>query len=289
MYTDSQSWAVGALQKAHLLDDKVRLSAIAGYASLNLNFFGIGSVLANRDASIPIRQQGHAVLLKGLTEVTPGLFLGARYRLLSLRTTLRSSDTPLFPDLSLPDAELTNVTPGIGFVAEYDTRDNEFYPQRGTFANVNTNVPRQALGSSFDYWQLDVAYNRYLPLTHSSVLALRGSACMTGGSVPFYDLCLFGMNHDLRGYETGKFRDETMVAVQAEYRWRFLTRLGLVAFAGVGNVAPSVDALAEGKLLPSVGAGLRVLASKKFNVNVSADFAVGRDSTGVYVYVGEAF
>jgi hypothetical protein len=51
----------------------VRLSAIAGYASLNLNFFGIRSLLADRGASIPIRQQGHAVLVKGLFEVTPGL------------------------------------------------------------------------------------------------------------------------------------------------------------------------------------------------------------------------
>ncbi len=41
--------------------------------------------------------------------------------------------------------------------------------------------------------------------------------------------------------------------------------------------------------LPSAGAGLRWMASKKYGVNVSVDVAVGRDGHAVYFYIGEAF
>ncbi|WP_265468552.1 hypothetical protein [Arenimonas daejeonensis] len=41
--------------------------------------------------------------------------------------------------------------------------------------------------------------------------------------------------------------------------------------------------------LPSGGAGLRFRASKTYNINISLDYAVGRDSEALYFYIGEAF
>jgi hypothetical protein len=41
--------------------------------------------------------------------------------------------------------------------------------------------------------------------------------------------------------------------------------------------------------LPSIGAGVRWLASEKARVSLSVDVARSRDSTGVYVYVKESF
>ncbi len=39
----------------------------------------------------------------------------------------------------------------------------------------------------------------------------------------------------------------------------------------------------------SIGAGLRFLASQKYGVNVSLDYAIGRDTRAFYFYIGEAF
>ena len=41
--------------------------------------------------------------------------------------------------------------------------------------------------------------------------------------------------------------------------------------------------------LPSIGAGVRWLASEKARVNLSVDVAQGRDGGSVYVYVKESF
>jgi hypothetical protein len=84
------------------------------------------------------------------------------------------------------------------------------------------------------------------------VLALRGYLCHASDRTLLFDLCLFGAGSELRGYEVGRYRDQAMVAAQAEYR-------------------------------------LRWLAAEKARVNLSVDIARARDSTSLYVYVKESF
>jgi hypothetical protein len=54
-------------------------------------------------------------------------------------------------------------------------------------------------------------------------------------------------------------------------------------------VAPSFGDMGDAPDLPSVGAGVRWLASQKARVNLSVDIARSRDSTSAYVYVKESF
>ena len=78
-------------------------------------------------------------------------------------------------------------------------------------------------------------------------------------------------------------------AFQGEYRFPLGGRFGAVVLAGGGRVAPSFSDMGGEPDLPSVGAGLRWLASEKARVNLSIDVAKGRDGTAAYVYVKESF
>ena len=80
-----------------------------------------------------------------------------------------------------------------------------------------------------------------------------------------------------------------LLAGQAEYRFQVTRRLGLVAFGGVGAVAPDLGAFARADALPSGGFGLRYLVAPKNKVNFRVDVAWGKDSPAVYLGVGEAF
>jgi hypothetical protein len=73
------------------------------------------------------------------------------------------------------------------------------------------------------------------------------------------------------------------------YRRPLFCRIGLMAFAGVGSVAKSSGGFNAGTLLRAAGVGVRFVASKKYDVNVSAALAVGRDLKALYFYIGEAF
>lgn len=66
-------------------------------------------------------------------------------------------------------------------------------------------------------------------------------------------------------------------------------RFGVVGFAGLGATGPGFGNALGGKVLPAVGAGGRYLAAEDYGINLRVDGAVGRDSSAVYVSIGEAF
>ncbi|HSN70295.1 MAG TPA: hypothetical protein VLT59_02250, partial [Steroidobacteraceae bacterium] len=107
------------------------------------------------------------------------------------------------------------------------------------------------------------------------------------GSAPFFLYPAFGSQSDLRGYETGTYRDRFLLAVQAEYRHRFTSRIGGVVFAGIGTVAS--EFANWGPSLPSVGVGVRYVLAEKSDLSLRVDIAAGRDDTQFYVSMGEAF
>ena len=114
-------------------------------------------------------------------------------------------------------------------------------------------------------------------------------ACSANGSVPFYDLCLYGYNSDVRGYTTGQFQNRRMFATQAEYRLEWRKRLGFVAFGGVGGIGRTWGDFRSDQLLPGGGAGLRFNLDKKNHINYRIDLAFGREGHTLSIGVGEAF
>jgi hypothetical protein len=73
-------------------------------------------------------------------------------------------------------------------------------------------------------------------------------------------------------------------------RWRVFWRIGVVAFAGVGQTAPNLGAFLDSELLYSGGAGLRFVVSESERVNLGIDYARASDGdSAVYFPIGEAF
>jgi len=94
----------------------------------------------------------------------------------------------------------------------------------------------------------------------------------------------------LRGYTAGQYLDRYMFATQLEHRLSLPRRFGVVGFGGVGEVmAGGSQILKSNSLLPAGGGGLRFQVSKKYRVNLRADFARGRDTWIWGMGVGEAF
>ncbi|MEI9891124.1 MAG: BamA/TamA family outer membrane protein [Caulobacteraceae bacterium] len=285
LYTNNKDWGILMLQQADLMNGHLRLSGAGGYGDFNLNFFGIGQAAGSRGVSIKLNETGEVLVLNGLYQVHGQFYAGLRYRFLSETTKLAE---PIFPNHPiLPDAQFTTRISGLGPAFEYDSRNVQFQPSKGLYIEGQWLFDGKGLGSSFTYDKLTLSANAYFPLGPRTVFAMRGSVCDAGGGAPFYDLCFFGSNHDLRGYEGGRYRDSAMLAGQMELRQHLFWRLGAVAFGGVGGVGKSVTDL--GEALPAGGLGLRLQPSRKLPVNVSIDYAWGKNSEGLYLYVGEAF
>ena len=292
-YLSSGSYGAGFAQQAYLWRDRIRFNIAAGYAQLNYDFFGIGNAAARRGISLPIEQAGQLLMAKVYYQALTNIYVGLRYRYLRSNLGIRNEGTRAPLLTALLARQLNIRIGGLGPVAYLDTRDDTFYPTKGWFVDFSSFIARGDLGNSrgieFSYERIELAINKYWALDDRRVIAGRLSFCGTTGSSPFFDLCSFGSNNDLRGYETGRYRDRRMFALQAEYRWRFYKRFTFTAFAGFGGVARTIDRFRVKDFLPAGGIGFRYQASKEFRLNISVDIAGGRNGAFFYVRLGEAF
>lgn len=93
----------------------------------------------------------------------------------------------------------------------------------------------------------------------------------------------------MRGYYTGRYRDQHYAAFQAEYRALIWWRIGLTAFAAVGDVFKYPENWNARSLKYSFGGGVRFKFSRKDNINIRFDAAWGRETRAIYLGFGEAF
>ena len=181
------------------------------------------------------------------------------------------------------------TTSGIGLLINWDTRNNIFFPSSGDFYQLSAILFRSALESDYDFTRCNLDLRKYFPLFSSHVLALQGYLNIITGNPPFQMLSLIGSQNWMRGYYRGRFRDKSMIAFQMEYRMPVWGRFGLVGFVGFGDVADKVSNLEPRNFKYSAGFGLRYLLSRKEKINVRLDIGFGKESSGVYVAVSEAF
>lgn len=287
VYTENDSWGAGVFQRAYLGGDRVRLTGFAGTGEFNLKFYGVGPEAGDRGVSVPIKEGGDFAFAQALLHIAGPLHAGPALRYLSVDSSFDLSAV-IPPELDIPPVELNSKTMSLGLVAEYDTRDSEYGAHRGVYITGQYMQADDGLGGDFDFHQLKLAANAYLPMPDDAVIAWRAALCDTGDGAPFYELCMFGQSNDLRGYPTGQYRDHSTGAIQVEYRRDLFWKFGMTAFAGVGGVGPSLGDIWD-TALPAVGVGLRFEASEQYGVNVSIDYAAGDGSDAVYFYIGEAF
>jgi len=287
MYTSEGDWAAGVAQQADLFQGRLRLLGFAGEGDFNLRFFGIGQAAGATGRSITLDERGKFVMASALYRTFGPLYLGLKYKYLDLDSTLANPLRPGNP--IVPKLELNTAVSGLGPAFEVDTRNSEFMPKTGYYVTGQWLYFNSGIGSDFAYNKLNIAANLYHSFGQNTVLAARVSTCNVSQDAPFYDLCFFGSQNDLRGYEGGQYRDHTMMATQVELRQHLFWRIGAVAFAGVGAVAPDYGQITDSRALPSGGIGLRFQPTAKTPVNLSLDYAWGRGSQGLYLYLGEAF
>jgi hypothetical protein len=283
-YTENDSLGGGLFHRMSVGGDRWRIMGAGFTADLNYDYFGIGG---EPDRSIPLTQNVDYLLAEGLRRISPGLFLGLRGQLSRTATGIDLEEDLLPPGLSPGDLTLDLDLHALVPRLVFDTRDNQFFPREGWQVEGDVVIARDAIGSDVDYEVYKGFANRYLSLTDRSVLALRVATKYATGDTPFFLYPAFGAEADLRGYQTGTYRDQFLFATQAEWRQSLSERWRAVAFAGIGTVAP--EAFDWGRSLPSIGFGVRWVVAPKNDLSLRFDVAWGRGDSEFYVGIGEAF
>lgn len=285
--TSNDSWGAAFVQKLNLMHDRLRLLGVFAYADVNYEFFGIGQDAGDAGRSIELNQKGPVAVADALVRIAPRWYAGARYQILDMAIATPGLTVPGDPAVPARDRALR--TAALGPRLQFDSRDNLFYPRHGTQIDALASFYGSAVGGRRAYQNWQASLNRYHAVGTRHVIAWRAVACGIEGEAPFYDLCALGKAQDLRGYPLGQYRDDRLIAAQAEWRSEIWWRFGGVLFAGVGEVAPEFGKVSWSALLPGGGLGLRFVLAKRNHVNLRVDYAWGKKSSALYMSVAEAF
>ena len=273
--------------RMYLSENKYQTTFAVAKGRANLDFFGIGRIPGSPTVSVPLQMEGTIYFGEVMRKIGRNIFVGPRYQYRRLSAKIDGTRPP--GGFEIPAIDLRSNSAALGVHIQRDLRDSSFYPTKGSVFDFTADFFDQAWGSRREYQSYKIAYNGFREIAQRQVLGYRLMGCSANGSVPFYDLCLYGFNNDLRGYTTGQFQNRRMLATQAEYRLEWQKRLGFVAFGGVGGIARTWKEFRFDQLLPAGGVGLRFNLDKKNHINYRVDLGFGREGRTVSIGVGEAF
>jgi Omp85 superfamily domain len=282
MATENGSWGAFAADMRYWLDDRLQTLAGAAYASVNLDFHGLGknSVLEDDPLRYQLGPAAAAVQARYRLGDTL-LWAGLRY---VFAVTEVSFDAPPGTD-TLPDYAESSRVGGLTAVVSYDSRDNMFTPLRGTYLEASFGAFGAALGGDDQFERAVLVAIQYFPLPFGLFLGLRGDAAASFGAAPFY-LQPFVM---LRGVPLLRYQGETTTQAEAELRWQFHERFSLLGFAGGGAVWNDFAAVDSPRGVLSGGAGFRYEIAREYGLHTGIDLAFSQDTTAIYVQVGSAW
>jgi len=272
-YTTNESWYWAIYTKLYLDKDNYRLTIGYGDASINFQHYDhVGG------SYIDFNSLNNFFLSEVQRRIYKRWYAGLRYVSRQTTTTFDGQ----------PSGEKNNLS-NIGAVLSHDTRDLIYNPHMGDYFNVKTGHYRETWGSAYNYNSLNIDFTKFLPISEDKTLALRATALIAyGDSVPFEGQNVVG-REDIRGYTKGQHRANQTHNIQAEYRWNFYKKWGMVAFGGVATSVNKVNEINFKDLLPAAGVGLRFMAIPSEKINIGIDVAKGIDDWGLYFRIGETF
>lgn len=186
---------------------------------------------------------------------------------------------------------------GLGFILQYDTRDNPINSYSGIFISLTSTFYGNFLNGKnrYNLYQLD--YRQFLQIRREGrTLAWQVKNRFGDGDIPWTEMSQLGNPFDLRGYRWGRFRDVNMLFGIVEYRHMFLrkkpnkkgsykSRSGFVTWIATGTISPTRRSAKN--WLPNAGIGYRFEVQPRMNARL--DFGIGEDTSSFYISFNEAF
>lgn len=288
VYTEKKQVIALFQGEIYLSQERYRLNFEAGYSLFPTKFWGVGNDTPDA-AEEEYTPRTVNLAAKSQRQIASGWYLGGTVRV-GYRALVEVEDGGLLDSGTVPGAVDSWVV-GLGLLVTRDTRDNPVYPRSGSFHQLGGSWYSGHFGSSYDYGSFYLDVRKYFSAFSTHVVAIRGLAMASVSEQPFDLMPQLGGDVLLRGYFAGRYRDRQLLALQGEYRTPVWWRVGLVGFAGIGQVADNWGALELGHFHPSAGVGARFQLSRTEGLNIRADYGWGFDAatTGFYLSVGEAF
>jgi hypothetical protein len=281
------SWAAGSATRLYLREDKWRLQLGAFYFDLFREFHGVGGN-PSEGALFDYRQQGAVLFAQVMREVgVSHLYAGPIVGYTSYRSKTDDPNNQAALDAVGGGSEWKGA-PIFGLAAQFDNRDNQYYPASGIDFNLRVNG---SLKSGDEYGVLVPSFAQYFALSGEDrlILAYKIFGQFGFGDLPLSSYANYGSRGTTLGYTVGEYVDKMMMGGEAELRWQFWRRMGLEGGFGLGKVFESLDKFGPQPWLPGGWGSLTYKIMEQQDMRARTTVAVGNTGLTLYFAVGQNF
>ncbi len=285
--TQNGTWLAFAGHRHSWLNDSIRYIGGAGGGRFNIDIYSdLGGLLpSDRAISFGTETEGVAIYqhLQFRVAKTP-LFLGVKQIW---------SYTSLSSDNRIVDAILRNTVgetmnnSGLALHAEYDTRNNLFFPKTGYQASAEYMVYNEALGGDYNYQILRLDGQVFVPITEQWTIAF--AANYQDFSTNEHSLPPTSRPYiELRGAPSFRYQGDQIAAGQTQVNYFITPRWTISGFYGLGY-AKEESLRTSSQTIDAYGVGFRYQLARRYGIHMGVDLAASEDDKAFYISMGSGF
>ena len=231
----------------------------------------------------------HEVDLLGGRQLTDQLRIGGRFHYLSVKSDILG--------ITLSPTNHDTI-PGLGLVAEYDSRNSWTNPKRGWWSSLDSTANGLGAGSNYSTFNFDV--RRYQPLSARHGLAIFSLLTLqtgvVGTDIPVHQDFHIGGTNSLRGWKINARHGKNQWLNTFEYRYdlvkvrdfsikgqNFYAGVQLAAFADSGSAWNTGEEFGR-NFIGGGGFGIRLIVPYVNLVRI--DFGFGQSGQGMIPHFG---
>lgn len=284
--TENGTWFVGGAHRHTWLNDRIRYLGAAGYANINMDIYHeFDQIPVDKNLAFESQTEGFGGLQKLQFKVADTkLYLGISQ--LWFRTKIGAKQD-IANDVLQRVLGDESTSSALGLIAQYDSRNNLFYPTSGGTAKAEYLWYRDGLGSDYEYDTLTLDGKYFIPLSKTWTLGIAGNyQSLTNADRNLPPLARPYIN--LRGISRYRYQGDYVFTAQTQLMWQVTPRWSLQGFVGAGSVAEEAHDLYDDTEI-AYGAGFRYLIARRFGLNIGMDFAFSDEDSAFYFNVGSGF
>ncbi|HGY9588894.1 TPA: BamA/TamA family outer membrane protein [Vibrio harveyi] len=285
--TENGTWMGFLGHRRTWAQDTVRYLGGVGYGDFNMTFYpqstlpGLDSVFNGKGLDFEITGGGMLNHLQYRIIDAP-LFIGVKQ--LYFVTDQKITNSPVADKLLQTLTNTSPTTSGLGLTLEWDSRNNFFSPTQGYNYKAEYLWYNDAIGSDYEYEQLDVEGINYWELADGWSLALRGQYKSLYTDERFLPPASYP-DIELRGVARNRYQGDETLSVESQLTYQWNTRWSTNVFGGFGYVSTEAS-LFENNAEYAYGVGFRYLIARRYGLQAGMDFAFSDEDSAVYFQVG---
>ncbi len=281
MYTESNSWAIGAGHMGFWNDGAIRFRGGVGYLSLNLKYYP-ELISKESEKELSFGLDGYVIYAETVFRLSNSdFYAGGNYAFSNNKVKFDASEN--VPDI-IP-TEFEKKLGGLGGIINYDNRDNIFTPDNGMSAAVQMIFFDPIFGSDETFQRLFTHWLGYFKLSKNINAGLRLDYQDSYGDMPFY----LRPYISLRGIPAMRYQGKSTYLIETEVRWDWNLRWSLIGFTGYGAAQPINEDIFSKQTAYNYGVGFRYLIARSYGIRMGIDIARGPEQWAFYIQFGSSW